>query len=314
MSKRLFDLPARPYPATSYKETRTMTAPLRALFGSIGALTTLLILIALFFSFGIIETGNVGVRKTLGIVTMEEIEPGVYFKWPFITRVREFSAKEIAIDLSDLTPKAKDNLSLRDMDITVYYKADANRIADLQVKYEAQATKGDSGDWLPAYELIYRVARNAAYEEVAKIDSLVMHTQRDQLANAVASNMQAELDGDDAETFQITRVVVRAVSTDPSIERSIQEAVANQKKLEAMTVQTEIAKKEAEIQITQARGIAEANRIIADSLTREYLQHEANEALLEFARKGNASTVVLPANMNVAPLINVTPTGKGQAQ
>jgi hypothetical protein len=98
-------------------------------------------------------------------------------------------------------------------------------------------------------------------------------------------------------------VVVRSVVTDPSIEKAIQDAVANQKRLEAMTVQTEIAKKEAEVRVTEAQGIAEANRIIAGSLTREYLQHEANQALLEFARTGNTNTVVLPANMsgNLAP-------------
>jgi hypothetical protein len=71
-----------------------------------------------------------------------------------------------------------------------------------------------------------------------------------------------------------------------------------------MEVQTQIAQKEAEIKVTEARGIAESNRIIAGSLTREYLQHEANQALLKFAEGDNASTVILPSGMNVTPLIN----------
>jgi hypothetical protein len=118
------------------------------------------------------------------------------------------------------------------------------------------------------------------------------------------TNMQAELDKTDPGVFKITRVVVRAVITDPSIEESIRNAVANQKRLEAMEVQTQIAQKEAEIKVTEARGIAESNRIIAGSLTREYLQHEANQALLKFAEGDNASTVILPSGMNVTPLIN----------
>lgn len=64
---------------------------------------------------------------------------------------------------------------------------------------------------------------------------------------------------------------------------------------------------EAEIKVTEARGIAESNRIIAGSLTREYLQHEANQALLKFAEGDNASTVILPSGMNVTPLINANP-------
>jgi hypothetical protein len=139
------------------------------------------------------------------------------------------------------------------------------------------------------------------------VDSLVMHTKRDQLAAAMQENMQAELDRLDPSVFAVSRVVVRSVITDPSIEESIRQAVANQKKLEAMAVQTEIAKKEADIRVTEARGIAESNRIIAGSLTREYLQHEANLALIKFAEKGNTNTVVVPAGMSIAPLINAGP-------
>lgn len=254
--------------------------------------------------FGTISTGNVGVRTTLGVMSADEVTPGVYMKWPIISRVDEFSAKEIAIDLTDLTPKARDNLSLRDMDITVYYRAEGNAIAELQAKYAGQSTRSDDGELLPAYNLVFRVARNTAYEEVARVDSLVMHTRRDELSGAMHQNMQKELDETDPGVFKVTRVVVRAVTTDPSIEESIRTAVSNQKRLEAMEVQTQIAQKEAEIKVTEARGIAESNRIIAGSLTREYLQHEANQALLKFAESGNNSTVIVPAGMAVAPLIN----------
>jgi regulator of protease activity HflC (stomatin/prohibitin superfamily) len=260
--------------------------------------------------FGTIDTGNVGVRITLGQLSTNEVTPGVYMKWPLISRVEEFTAKEIAIDLTDLTPKARDNLSLRDMDISVYYRAEAAAIAELYAKYSGQSVKQeDTSNLLPAYNLVYRVARNAAYEEVAKVDSLVMHTRRDDLSSAMHKNMQDELDQADPGVFKVTRVVIRAVATDPSIEESIRMAVSNQKKLEAMEVQTRIAEKEAEIKVTEARGISESNRIISGSLTREYLQHEANQALLKFAESGNTSTVIVPAGMSVAPLINVPAAG-----
>lgn len=256
---------------------------------------------------GIIQTGNVGVRTTLGTVSMEEVDAGIYFKWPLIATVREFSAKEVSIDLNDMTPKAKDNLSLRDLDLTIYFGAAPSSIAELEVKYSNQSVPGEDGTIYPAYELVRRVARNVAYEEVARIESLVVHTRRDDLAAAIAKNIQAELERNDPGVFRVSRVVVRAILTDPSIEESIQQAVANQKKLEAMAVQTEIAKKEAEIRITQAKGIAESQRIISNSLTREYLQHETNEALMKFAEKGNTNTVIVPAGMNIAPLIQAGP-------
>jgi regulator of protease activity HflC (stomatin/prohibitin superfamily) len=268
-------------------------------------LFVLFVLSLIFGVFGTISTGNVGVRTTRGVISTQAVTPGIYVKWPFISSVDEFSAKEISIDLNDLKPKAKDNLSLREMDVTVYYRAEGNKVAGLQTKYANQSIRAPEGHYyLPAHDLVHRVARNHIYEEVAKVDSLVMHTRREDLAAQIERNMQSELDRTDPGVFRITRIVVRSVLTDPSIEESIRAAVANQKKLEAMAVQTEIAKKEADIRVTEARGIAESNRIISGSLTREYLQHEANQALLRFADKGNTNTVVVPANMTITPLIN----------
>ena len=261
-------------------------------------------LVLLFSCFGTIQTGNVGVKTTLGVISPDEVQPGVYIKLPIITKVQEFTGKDIAIDITDLTPKARDNLSLRDMDISVYYRANPKFIAELTAKYASQSEMHENGYFMPAYDLVMRIARNASYEEIAKLDSLVIHTQREQLAAAISRKIQAELNRNDKGVFTVSRVVIRSVQTDPSIEQSIQQAVANQKKLEAMQVQTQIAQKEAEIRVTEAKGIAEANQIIAGSLTREYLQHEANQALQTFAEKGNTNTVVVPAGMPVTPLIN----------
>lgn len=73
-----------------------------------GVLVVLAALLVLS-SCGTIETGHVGVRTTLGKVDTQELEPGLHFRLPGISRVQQFSANEIAIDLNDLTPKARDN-------------------------------------------------------------------------------------------------------------------------------------------------------------------------------------------------------------
>jgi len=243
-----------------------------------------------------IDTGNVGVTKTLGTVNTEEVGPGFHVRLPFITEVREFSAKENSFDLTDLTPKAADNLSLRELDVTVFYKAAPDKIADLTIKYSATEERGPQGVYQPAYGVVWREARGAVYEVVAGIDSLQLHKEREVLQNSVLKLLQQRLDAKDPGVFSIQRVVVRALNTDPSIEQSIQLAVQNQKKLEAKKIEVEIAAKEAEIEVAKAQGIAKANQIINSSLTAEYLQHEINLALAEFA-KHDGQTVVIPANM-----------------
>jgi regulator of protease activity HflC (stomatin/prohibitin superfamily) len=257
-------------------------------------------------SCGTIETGNVGVRTTLGKVNLDELEPGLFLGVPAISRVAVFSGKEIGIDLNDLTPKARDNLSLRDLDVTVYYRAAAGSVADLYVKYAGLHQRDEgSGVFLPAYAMVFRLARNAVYEQASRIDSLVMHTQRDELAAAVRKGLQADLDANDKGVFFVTRVVVRSLVTDPAIEKAIQESVAAQKQLETTKQRIAIAEAEAQVEIKRAEGVAKANQIINQSLTREYLQHESNLALHKFAEKGGTTTVVIPANMQTAPLINI---------
>jgi regulator of protease activity HflC (stomatin/prohibitin superfamily) len=274
---------------------------------NVALLVALVVLVALgLSSCGTIESGNVGVRTTLGRVAPDELEPGLFVGVPGISQVREFSAKEIALDLNDLTPKARDNLSLRDLDLTVYYRVAPASVAELVVKYAGQHTRDEASRvLLPAYGLLQRLARNAVYEQAARIDSLVMHTQRDEMAAAMRKSLQAELDTNDRGVFTITRVVVRALTTDPAIERAIQESVAAQKQLETTKQRIAIAEAEAQVEIKKAEGIAKANQIINQSLTREYLQHESNLALQKFAEKGGTATVVIPANMQTAPLISI---------
>ena len=147
-----------------------------------------------------------------------------------------------------------------------------------------------------------REARSTIYEQVSEIDSLQLHKQRESLQTAVLTELQERLERTDPGDVLITRVVVRALNTDPSIEAAIREAVEAEKRLEAKQVQVEIAKKDAEIEIERAKGIAEANQIINESLTAEYLQHEVNVALQEFA-DNQGSVVVIPANMQGFDLI-----------
>ena len=65
--------------------------------------------------------------------------------------------------------------------------------------------------------------------------------QRELLQNSALEDLQERLNQTDSGDLIITRVVVRALNTDPSIEAEIREAVEAEKRLEAKQVQVEIA-------------------------------------------------------------------------
>ncbi|TNE36887.1 MAG: hypothetical protein EP347_09645 [Alphaproteobacteria bacterium] len=272
-----------------------------------------LFFIALTFlnSIYTVETGHIAVERTLGKVKINELGEGIHFKMPLITHKDIYVAKEINFTLEDLKPKAADNLSLKDLDVTVYYKVMPTAIAETEIKYAGTRARGSEGAWYPAYGLVHQEARGAAYDAVSKIESLELHKSRDQLAIAIAERLQAKLEKSDPGVFTVSRVIIRALNTDPSIEQSIQLAVQNEKKLEAKRLEVEIARQDAQIEIERSKGIAEANRIINVSLTPEYLQHEINSALQSFADNGG-SVVVIPANMQGFDMILDTKSLKKQ--
>lgn len=253
---------------------------------------TLLCIILLTVACGRIETGNVGVRKAWnGKIQMEEVTPGFYTA--LTSTVVQYSAKEITVDLFDMQPKAKDNLTLADMDLEIYYRSDPENTAELFVKYSNRnAYNRQTGVWYPAFHLVRSFAREAAYAEVAEYRSLEIHKHRDALRDRIHKRLQIKLDKSDPNIFTITKVVVRNIKTDASVEKAIKLAVAKNKELEAKRIELDIAKKQAQI-----------NRALDASLTKKILRQRELDVMEKAISEGSRPIVIF--GQSVTPLINI---------
>lgn len=257
-------------------------------------------LLMMLAACGRIETGNVGVRTDFNKTVEEtELQPGWY--GALFTSVDEYVTKETELALTDMTPKAKDNLSLKDLDVSIFYTVNPSKVADLAIKYSGMSA-GEDGLWYPAYNLVHRVGRGAVYDAVASFDSLTIHTQRGALEDAILGKVQAEMDKSDKGVFMITKVIVRQVVTDPALEQAIQQSVQVQKQIEAKKGQIDLAKQEAERLRVEAEGQAKANQVIAASITPQLIELRRIEAMLPFAGQGT-HTVLMQSG--VTPLLNV---------
>jgi regulator of protease activity HflC (stomatin/prohibitin superfamily) len=244
----------------------------------------------LFTACGFVDTGNVGVRTQFG--NTELVEEGQGFYTNVLSSLDIFTFKQIAIDIDNLTPKAKDNLSLQDLDFTVYYNVKPEMIADLSVKYKGQSARNGTGDeWKPMYVYVKRQATSAIEKEIANVDSLEIHQERDIIETATKERLQALLDQDDEGVFKIERVTITRAITDSTIEESIQQVVQAQKENEAMTFKINTAQKQAEL-----------NNKLNTTYTAAYLRHEYNVALSECAVSEHC-TMIVGATENA--LINI---------
>lgn len=271
--------------------------------------------IALIFSAWLgacsqIDTGNVGVERTLGKVNPEPMPPGVYFT--LFKSVDEFTAKEVTLVLENLTPKSRDNLTMKDVDIDVYYKVAPGSVPGLFIKYQgdvvkhSQVVKDGTNDLVVAYNRVLREAREAVYKGIAEMDATTMHTKRTELAEAVRKALQAELDANDKGAFVVTAVNVRNLLTDPAIEAAIRQRAETDQAIEKKRKEIELAKAEAERLLVEAKGQAEANEIISRSLTPsleriKLAELERDTAIAIASKAGN--TVLLGGHAQ--PLLSV---------
>ena len=129
-----------------------------------------------------------------------------------------------------------------------------------------------------------------------------MKAQREIIAGEVNEKLNDYLKGS---PFVLVKLVVGNIDYPPVVEKAVEKKLAAQQLLEEKATQKEIAMRDAEIKIEEAKGIAEAQKIINATLTSNYLQHEAIQAQLRMADSPNHTTVYIPSGANGIPLVKM---------
>lgn len=240
-----------------------------------------LVAIALTAACTQIDTGNVGVERTLGQVKPEPLPPGLYFT--LFKSVDEVIAKEVPVEINDLRPQTSDKITLTDLDIDVYVQIDPSKAALVATKWPGDMTQVEkAGEYALGLNYITRQAREAIYTAASKYGSATIHTERTALSAEVVRLLQASLNADAGKgLFTVRSVNVRNLVTDPALEKNIKEAANAQFKLQAERNQLEVAKVEADRKRVEAQGEADSTRIKAQAVSvnggAEYVQLKAIE-------------------------------------
>lgn len=228
-----------------------------------------------------IDTGNIGVEKTLGQVNKQTMVPGVYFT--LFKSVTEVSAKELLLPFDDIKPQTSDKITLADLDVDIYMQIDPSKAVDIMTRWPADVTheKGEDGDRI-GMNYVKRQAREAIYTAVAKRSSATIHTERSELAAEVVKSLQADLDESAGKGWFFVRSAnVRNLVTDPQLEKSIVEAANRNFQIAAKQKEVELARAEAERKRVEAQGEADAIRLRASAVSAQggadYVQLKAIE-------------------------------------
>lgn len=103
--------------------------------------------------------------------------------------------------------------------------------------------------------------------------------------------------------IQLNEVLVRDVTLPPTIKEAIERKLRQEQESLEYQFRLITADKEAQRQIIEAQGKADANRILSASLTDKILQDKGIEATLKLAESPNAKVVVIGSGDTGMPLI-----------
>ena len=237
-----------------------------------------------------IETGEVGVRVGFDKqVKPGELMPGS-FNQTIIGDVLTFPVRDVSVAANDLTPLAKDNSTMKDMDITVIYNINPNQVSELYTtKNRSFHAVGKDGDTYLMYNYIAQAARNAAYKAARRYDALTMNDSRaameQEMRELITQTLADEkLNG----SITITQVLIRQITPADSVVASANELVR---------AKNELLQKEVEVKTAEAEARRMAALTNQSSQSIAYMNAQAALNISEGVKNGRVQTIIVPSNM-----------------
>jgi len=211
--------------------------------------------------------------------------PGLRWRWKVINiDVRWQTCNEKFKVIS------KDNLELN-FNAHIVIRPKPGSVKDIVETYGGE-------DW---YERTVRQPfRNSILDAVAGYKALEAKDKRDEIAFKAFEKFRSWIQD---KPFEISSLVVGTIELPPRVKEAQDLKIAKETELERKKFEVEIEKKDAEIRVIEARGIAQAQRIINASLTPLYIQHEAIQAQKAMADSPNNTMIYIPVGAQGVPLV-----------
>ena len=237
-----------------------------------------------------IETGEVGVRVGFD----KQVKPGELLPGSFnqvlIGDVLTFPVKDVNVALDNMTPVAKDNSTMKDIDAVVVYNINAQQVAELYSSKNRSFHAEHKGDVYLMYNYIVQNARNAIYKAARKYEALDMADNRSEMENFIKEEIvrnlaEEKLDG----SLTISQVLIRNVVPADSVVQSANDLVRSKNELKQKEIEVKTAEAEAR------RMAALANN---SSSSIAFMNAQAALNISEGIKNGKVQTIVVPANFN----------------
>ncbi len=248
---------------------------------------------ALLNTVAVIGVGEVGVKHFLGSVDPIPMEQGVHIVNP-LAAVEKMSVREQSYPesggIEQIEAQTSEQMNVA-LEVSLLFRLDPAKVPDLfdRIGSENQIKRS----------IVLNAIRNGVRDAVAtkSINEIFSPNRRE-----VASDMLQAIQAKAGDRIEVVEVFLRDVQAPAGVRQAIDEKLQREQNVAAEKFQTEIIQERAQQQIEEAKGIAEAQKIISTGLTPEYLMFYYIETLGELP---GGSVVYVPTEGSIPLMRNV---------
>jgi len=254
----------------------------------------MLVLIPLLTGCGVrgIEDGQKGVQLDFGKIVDEPIGTGWHWFNPFVTSIEVWNVKTQQIEEKADVPSSEGLIS--NLDVSLLFHVPADKVVQVRKTVGADY----SGTVLEPYMREAVRSTTSAYT----VADLYSDAGRKEISTKILSYLKDKLE---SRGIVIEDVLIKGVVLPPVFAASIE----NKLKVEQESLQKQYelikAKKDAEIAVAEAQGVADSNKIIASSITENYLRYK----FITNLSSTNKEVVYVPTEANL-PILEANRNAK----
>ena len=210
----------------------------------------------------VIRVGEVGVEHFLGRVSERPLDAGVRVINPLAT-VERMSVREQSFpaqgSVEQIEAQTSEQLNVT-LEVSIIFQINGGNAPSL---YQRIGSENEI-----KRQIVLNAVRNGVRDAVAtkSINEIFSPNRRD-----VADAMRTEIQAKAGDRIEVRDVFVRDIQAPSRVREAIEQKLEREQQVAAEEFQTQIIQEQARQQAEEAKGIAEAQQIISEGLTQEYL-------------------------------------------
>lgn len=232
-----------------------------------------------------INQGEVGVKRKFGKFSDTSYTSGLRFYNPLTTRIIKISTQTENLEVG-LNIPSKEGLNIQS-EVSILYNVESGQAPDLLRKVGVD------------YEMnvILPVFRSAVADVSANYFAKDMHTgERSEIEEAIKQRMKSYLD---QKGITVEAVLMKSIQLPRTLSIAIESKLEAEQQAQQMQFVLQQSERQAEQKRIEARGIRDAQLIIAEGLNDKILKFKSIEAFEKLANSPNAKVIVSDGDLPI---------------